>query len=234
MTEPLPNCFSIWPRAATSAFLRFSSIVLLSGPTGPQRVADGVRGACIIPQDATGVLYIYLGHLARISSPASELRGPNQGLERDSTARKAHSVSPPHPRPISPAKGCRPASRSAPRRGPPPVAVPCGPGSGEDGIPGVLDRTPAVGARLSARQRVQPPSAALVRHSRTAPAASSNAPAGRALPSLGPPGSLLRHAPPHAVPVGGRIPQRRGILSSRATGPAAAVDMDSRSSGPGL
>ena len=26
MTEPLPNCFSIWPSAAASAFLRFSSI----------------------------------------------------------------------------------------------------------------------------------------------------------------------------------------------------------------
>ena len=26
MTEPLPNCFSIWPSAATSAFLRLSSI----------------------------------------------------------------------------------------------------------------------------------------------------------------------------------------------------------------
>jgi hypothetical protein len=25
----LPNCFSIWPSAATSAFLRFSSIALL-------------------------------------------------------------------------------------------------------------------------------------------------------------------------------------------------------------
>ena len=29
MTEPLPNCFSIWPSAATSAFLRLSSIALL-------------------------------------------------------------------------------------------------------------------------------------------------------------------------------------------------------------
>src|SRR5690242_17070435 len=26
ITEPLPNCFSIWPNAAASAFLRFSSI----------------------------------------------------------------------------------------------------------------------------------------------------------------------------------------------------------------
>jgi hypothetical protein len=26
MTEPLPNCFSIWPNAAVKAFLRFSSI----------------------------------------------------------------------------------------------------------------------------------------------------------------------------------------------------------------
>ena len=27
MTEPLPNCFSICPRAAASAFLRFGSVV---------------------------------------------------------------------------------------------------------------------------------------------------------------------------------------------------------------
>jgi hypothetical protein len=29
MTEPLPNCFSIWPRACASAFLRLSSIILV-------------------------------------------------------------------------------------------------------------------------------------------------------------------------------------------------------------
>lgn len=30
MTDPLPNCFSIWPRACASAFLRLSSIILPS------------------------------------------------------------------------------------------------------------------------------------------------------------------------------------------------------------
>src|SRR5688572_20195547 len=34
MTEPLPNCFSIWPSAAASAFLRFSSIVATLSEVG--------------------------------------------------------------------------------------------------------------------------------------------------------------------------------------------------------
>src|SRR5690606_33249446 len=43
MTEPLPNCFSIWPSAADSAFLRFSSIESASmGACGSEAIMPQV------------------------------------------------------------------------------------------------------------------------------------------------------------------------------------------------
>ena len=47
MTEPLPNCFSIWPSAAASAFLRFSSM---------RAVTSGDMRAIIPYRAATGGL----------------------------------------------------------------------------------------------------------------------------------------------------------------------------------
>src|SRR6185437_9263316 len=50
ITEPLPNCFSIWPNAAASAFLRFSSIF-------------DYPGGCT----ARGILCVELSHKAALA-----------------------------------------------------------------------------------------------------------------------------------------------------------------------
>src|SRR5262252_7307487 len=51
MTEPLPNCFSIWPSAALSAFLRLSSIV--KSPLQSERFGErkAIKAGCINPQE---------------------------------------------------------------------------------------------------------------------------------------------------------------------------------------
>src|SRR6185369_2881250 len=51
MTEPLPNCFSIWPSAAASAFLRLSSIA--KSPLENERLGERepTKASCINPQE---------------------------------------------------------------------------------------------------------------------------------------------------------------------------------------
>src|SRR6185503_18729552 len=51
MTEPLPNCFSIWPSAAARAFLRLSSIA--KSPLRNERFGetDAIKAGCINPQE---------------------------------------------------------------------------------------------------------------------------------------------------------------------------------------
>src|ERR1700733_9196348 len=55
MTEPLPNCFSIWLSAAVSAFLRLSSICELPGCSGG-REEEKFRAAIITQRNRTRCL----------------------------------------------------------------------------------------------------------------------------------------------------------------------------------
>src|SRR5690348_12535119 len=79
MTEPLPNCFSIWPSAAASAFLRFSSMENAS----MERVWN-VAGSC------HRLLYVYTVFLVRTTryAPCHSL-----GVEQQ-THRHRHRLAP--------------------------------------------------------------------------------------------------------------------------------------------
>src|ERR1700742_2668180 len=66
ITEPLPNCFSIWPSAALRAFLRFSSIWWVPVSVGEEDYSEG-RHYLIRKRD-------WNAHLARVSMLFQEFR----------------------------------------------------------------------------------------------------------------------------------------------------------------
>src|SRR5262252_7756434 len=65
MTEPLPNCFSIWPSAALSAFLRLSSIV--KSPLRSDRFGarEAIKAGCINPQEFLHESLYFSGYSSR-------------------------------------------------------------------------------------------------------------------------------------------------------------------------
>jgi hypothetical protein len=58
MTEPLPNCFSICPSAAVSAFLRLSSIAAV------------LSIVAVLSESASGFSHAELSHNSRVGADA--------------------------------------------------------------------------------------------------------------------------------------------------------------------
>src|SRR5687768_4085200 len=76
MTEPLPNCFSIWPSAAESAFLRLSSIWKSPLRTSVFGEAERIKAGCINPQEKRCESLNIRGDFRRDLSSAGDIQGP--------------------------------------------------------------------------------------------------------------------------------------------------------------
>src|SRR5688572_24086398 len=76
MTEPLPNCFSIWPSAAESAFFRLSSIA--KSPLRSVRFGERerIKAGCINPQEKRCESLNIHGDFRRDLSSARDIQGP--------------------------------------------------------------------------------------------------------------------------------------------------------------